>query len=329
MVTASLVTESRAVSVVTPTYNRRERLGRVLTALAAQDADPKTFEVVVVDDGSTDDTASFLEQQRFGFELRHVRQANAGPARARNVGIEAARGELVLFLDDDVVPAPHLVSEHVRSHDDPQLAVIGPLASLPHYAQPWVAWEQDKLETQYSAMARGEYEATFRQFWTGNASVRREHLLAAGGFDTEFLRAEDVELGLRLKRLGVKFRFNPRALGHHHAERSLDSWARAQQSYGRLDVKIFERMGGHNEIEVLSDNWRHLHAITRGVVRSCIGHPRRHAAATRSIRALLEASQALPDRRLARRACSILANLIYWEASAKELGPERAAQVFG
>jgi glycosyltransferase involved in cell wall biosynthesis len=329
MVTATLVTESPAVSVVTPTYNRRQRLERVLTALDAQDAAPGTFEVVVVDDGSTDDTASFLEQRRFRFELRHVRQANAGPARARNVGIENARGDLVLFLDDDVVPAPHLVSEHVRSHDDPKLAVIGPLASLPHYAQPWVAWEQDKLEQQYSAMARGEYEATFRQFWTGNASVRREHLLAAGGFDTEFLRAEDVELGLRLKKLGVKFRFNARALGHHHAERSLESWSRAQQSYGRLDVKIFERMGAHNEVEVLSDNWRNLHSITRGVVKSCLGHPLRHEAACRSIRALLEASQALPDRRFARHACSILANLIYWEASAKELGPARAAQVFG
>ena len=137
---------SFALSVVTPTFNRKRSLRRLLTALQRQTVDPKTFEVVIVDDGSKDGTAESLESETFGFGLKLCRQQNSGPARARNRGIEEAQGKLVLFLDDDVEPAPSLIEEHLRSHaaEAAELVVIGPLSSLPHYAQPWVAWEQAK-----------------------------------------------------------------------------------------------------------------------------------------------------------------------------------------
>src|SRR5262249_4857504 len=143
------------------------------------------------------------------YALRTFRQQNAGPARARNRGVQEAVGEIVLFLDDDVWPDPCLIAEHLRCHteDREPSVVMGPLASLPHYEQPWVAWEQAKLEAQYRAMLEGVYAPTFRQFWTGNASVGRAHLLAEGGFNHEFPRGEDVELGVRLHKRGLQFRF--------------------------------------------------------------------------------------------------------------------------
>src|SRR5690349_20573388 len=157
------------LSIVLPTFNRRPRLVRVLAALDKQTVAPGTFEVVVVDDGSTDDTAQWLAKTAVnGYTLRHLRQDNAGPAKARNRGVSEARGELILFIDDDVEPTPELVAEHLATHAEPDVVALGPLASLDHYSQPWVAWEQAKLEAQYAAMLRGDYEPTFRQFWTGN-----------------------------------------------------------------------------------------------------------------------------------------------------------------
>ena len=85
------------ITVVVPTYNRLENLRRTLAGLARQDIDPKLFEVVVVSDGSTDGTDTWLQGAAcdYPFSLRPVRQDNAGPATARNRGIEEARGEVV------------------------------------------------------------------------------------------------------------------------------------------------------------------------------------------------------------------------------------------
>ena len=100
---------------------------------------------------------------------------------------------------------------------------------------PWVAWEQHQLYKQYERFAAGE-PAYPRQFYTGNASVLRTAFTEAGGFDTSFRRAEDVELALRLARRGQSFVFEPGAEAHHYAERSLESWARIAFDYGRHDV---------------------------------------------------------------------------------------------
>ena len=155
---------------------------------------------------------------------------------------------------------------------------MGPLSSLPSYAQPWVAWEQAKIEAHYDAMNRGVYAPTYRQFWTGNASLAREHLLATGGFNPEFLRGEDVELGVRLHERGLGFRFNPRAIGFHHAERSLDSWSNAHASYGRLEIQIFGRLGQAELTDVLAGNLSRLHVATRLSLRACLGRTELHDA---------------------------------------------------
>ncbi len=317
------------LSVVTPTYNRKARLSRVLSALERQTADPTRFEVVVVDDGSTDGTSDALRTSSFPFSLRTLRQNNSGPARARNTGVEAARGELVLFLDDDVEPLPDLIAEHLRSHaaEQDDLVVIGPLSSLPHYPQPWVAWEQAKVEAQYEAMLRGDYAPTFRQFWTGNASVGRRHVVDAGGFNPEFLRGEDVELGRRLDARGLKFRFNPRAIGLHHAERSLDSWSLAHTSYGRLEVQIFGDLGHDTLIELLAGNYERLHLGTRLLLRSCRDRPALERAARQALRSFLLSKTATRVPSVSDKVCGVLANLLYWQASAEALGKRRFEEV--
>jgi glycosyltransferase involved in cell wall biosynthesis len=318
------------VSIVLPTYNRRARLERVLGGLDRQSVAPTEFEVVIVDDGSTDDTQAWLETGRKrAYAVQAVRQNNGGPARARNTGIAAAQGSLLLFLDDDVEPTPELVREHLASHDaEKDVVVMGPLASLEHYAQPWVAWEQAKVEAQYQAMLRGDWEPTFRQFWTGNASVEKAHVVAAGGFDPSFLRAEDVELGRRLHERGLRFRFNPNARGLHHAERSLDAWSNMHKAYGKLEVQIFGGLGEDFLVDILAGNLSRVHPLTRWLVGRCVAHPRRQAVATQLLKGFLNSASKTGITVGAGQACGVLANLIYWEASAEALGRELAARAF-
>jgi GT2 family glycosyltransferase len=317
-----------AVSIVVPTYNRRERLARLFGGLDIQSIEPEKFEVVIVDDGSTDGTSDWLGQQQRRYAVRAIRQSNGGPALARNAGIEAAASPLLLFLDDDVEPTARLVEEHVRSHEvEPDLAVMGPLGSLPGYNQPWVTWEQAKLESQYASMLRGDWAPTFRQFWTGNASVRKEHVVSVGAFDPAFLRAEDVELAYRLHTRGIRFRFNPAAIVLHHAERSLESWANMHRSYGRLEVAIFGKYSEDVLIRILAENWSRLHPAARWLVQGCAGKARRHAYVSFMLQSWLKLEAATRPI-LADKVCSAFASLLYWQASVEALGPDRSGAVF-
>src|SRR5205085_9755560 len=150
------------------------------------------LEVLVVSDGGEDGSVEMARTFPMPFRLRAFWQPNQGPAAARNLGLERAEGSLVVFLDDDVVPCPALVAEHVRAHGGaPDRVVMGPmLAPTDARLRPWVRWAALTLAEQYQAMLAGRWAPTPWQFYTGNASVRAERLRRAGGFDLRYRRAE-------------------------------------------------------------------------------------------------------------------------------------------
>lgn len=244
------------LSVVMPTFNRRARVLRALDALADQDVDV-AYEIVVVSDGSTDGTDEALADLDLGVAVVADRQDNAGPSAARNRAVELARGEILVFIDDDIIADRGLLAAHLAAQRDSTAGVVvtGPmLTPHDHEMSPWVRWEQDRLERQYGDLAAGTYEATGRLFYTGNASVPRSFVVGAGGFDTRFRRAEDLELGLRMMENGATFRFVPEARGYHYAERSFEAWERIPYDYGTNEITFARRWEA-----LLPMNRRHWH----------------------------------------------------------------------
>jgi glycosyltransferase involved in cell wall biosynthesis len=309
-------------SVVIPTYNRVARLRQVITALEQQAYPSDAYEVIVISDGSTDGTGAYLEALRSKMRLQWFPQANRGPAAARNVGIRKAGGEFILFIDDDLVPEPQLLGEHARSHREAgrDVVVLGPLLTPEGFQMtPWVRWEQEMLMKQYRAMLRGDWTATARQFYTGNASLRRSHILAAGGFDEGFRRAEDVELAYRLADNGLDFVFNMRAVGMHFAERSFRAWLDAAYTYGRNDV-IFTRDRNQKWLlPAVRQEFRDRHILIRSLVRMCRGRSRLTRVASSALKLAADGAALLRASDAERFIYSGLFNLQYYSGLFNEL----------
>jgi glycosyltransferase involved in cell wall biosynthesis len=313
-------------SVVVPTFNRLGRLRHVIAALERQTYPSDAYEVIVISDGSTDATESYLEALQSTMRLRWFTQTNRGPAAARNLGIQNAAGEFIIFIDDDLVPEPQLLQEHARSHYEAgkDVVVLGPLLTPEGFEMtPWVRWEQEMLMKQYKAMLRGDWRATARQFYTGNASLRRSHVLAAGGFDEGFRRAEDVELAYRLADKGLGFVFNMQAAGMHFAERSFRAWLDAAYTYGRNDV-IFSR--DRNQKWLLSkvrQEFGQRHILVQLLVRVCRGRSRVTQVATSVLKLAADAATLLRVSDIERQAYSGLFNLQYYNGLFNELDDVR------
>jgi glycosyltransferase involved in cell wall biosynthesis len=311
------------VSIIVPTYNRLQRLQAVIAALEHQDYPLSAMEVLIVSDGSTDGTHEYLHHVQTPLQFKWIAQANSGPAAARNRGIAEAGGEFVVFIDDDVLPIPQLVSEHMRVHQaaDRDLVVLGPMLSPTDFTMmPWVRWEQTMLMKQYQAMERGDWVPTARQFYTGNTSLRRCYIQEAGGFNEQFRRAEDIELAFRLDTLGLEFVFQPAAIGWHYAERSLRSWLEIPSAYGRNDV-IFARSCGQDWIwNTTRRELRQRHLLIRWLVRLCNDRFAMSALAETALLRLARLSNAIGVERLTQQIYSGLFNLRYYRGFSQELG---------
>lgn len=227
---------SRDLSIVIPTHNRKETLIKALHSYTRQTASDRIQEALVIDDGSTDGTAEAILQGGFAKQLplRHIWQECQGQAAARNRGIQESRGEIILFTDDDIIPSSTLVSEHLSWHERYKAvsdAVVGYVAWSPELKPtPFMEWlAQDGVFTNYKHWHSGQLSKPV--FLSGNISLKREFLLKNGMFDTEFRNygLEDIELGLRLAKRGMRIFYNPGAAGFHYRRMSLaDVWRRTE-----------------------------------------------------------------------------------------------------
>lgn len=222
------------LSVVIPTHQKLDLLRRTLAALAAQTLPPVDWELVVVDDGSTDGTGEWLraEAARWQGRMTVVSPAvNVGRAAARNLGVQAARGSWLLFLDDDILAPPELLASHLHLLESATgQGVIGRVETAPELVDgPHFQY----IDTRGAAKCTGEFVPA-RYLVTQNTVVSRKAMNTVGGFDEAF-RAygfEDMELGFRLEAAGVVFRRLPGPVPLHVHHHTLDQWLAKKRECG-------------------------------------------------------------------------------------------------
>jgi glycosyltransferase involved in cell wall biosynthesis len=205
------------LSVVIPTHNRADLLKRVLESYARQGLPLDEYEIVVVDDGSSDGTEDVCRKLRSQLPLSYIQIAHAGSAAAKNSGLAAARGKLIVFSDDDDIADAGLLRAHLVAHAEhpaPTIAILGfgkwhpelTLTPLMHYAT-----EVGQVVSSYPQLRHGDV-LDFRYFWVGRISSKRELLLSERGFDERFSALEDIEFGYRLSQRGLQIIFDQRPL---------------------------------------------------------------------------------------------------------------------
>ena len=210
-----------SISVVIPTFNRAAMLAATLESFAAQTLPADQYEVVVVDDGSEDATSQVCRDFASRIQLKYLHIENSGTSVAKNTGILASRGRILLFFDDDDVADSRLLEEHVKAHQqhpEENVAVLGyttwaptlPVTPLRRYVT-----ETGRFLFAYGDLKDGQM-LDFTYFWAGRCSCKRSLLAKHGVFNRQFRAAgiEDIELGYRLSKFGFRVVFHRAAVSY-------------------------------------------------------------------------------------------------------------------
>ncbi len=259
-------------SVIIPTYNRDSVLAECLDALARQTVRPDTLEVIVVDDGSSDGTEQFCRNFQPNYSFQYLRQFNAGAGAARRRGVQHARGEYLVLINDDTISAPDLLAVHWKVHEnrgDVRPCVRGDFRFPPA--------AQERALTRFLTQSPFFFpQLTLRagEYWeytyvvTCNLSVNRDAVLAVGSFDARFRVAEVSDLEVRLSRKGFSVRYVPEAQAiHQHLPFTVADLIQRATAYGANQLAFLRKhptllAGGRTFFGMLdneaADKWRAL-----------------------------------------------------------------------
>ena len=248
------------ISVVIPTFNRRDILEKCLSALECQSTGSEIadYEVVVVDDGSTDDTPGWLRSSSAEFpRVRLIEQSHGGPAEGRNRGVAHARGDVIVFIDSDLVVTPTFLASHARAlvkqwhrSGDRLCFTYGAVINTADFDNPTA--ERHKLR-----------DLSWAYFATGNVAIDRQVLERSGLFDTGFRLYgwEDLELGERLRQMGVQLVRCPEAVGYHwHPAFRLDQipdLIRVERERARMGLVFYRKHPSRRVRMIIQFTWMH------------------------------------------------------------------------
>jgi len=229
------------ISVIIPTYQRRQVVAAAVEALGRQVGAPP-FEIIVVVDGSTDGTADHLRGLSIAVPLTVIEQANAGASSARNRGAAAAKAPILLFIDDDMEAVENLILAHLREHAQGHDVVLGHIPLHPDsprniMSQGVGAWAEQRCER----LSRPGADLSLHDLLTGQISISRIAFDAVGGFDLRFTQNgtfgnEDIDFGLRLLDGGYDIAFCPEAVTYQNYVVSPASHLRQWRQAGAADV---------------------------------------------------------------------------------------------
>lgn len=236
---AVVASEVPTVTVVVPSYNRREGLRNLLDGLGRQTYPADALETVVVLDGSRDGSADLVRSLDAPFRLHLVEQENAGAAAARNRGAAEAGNQILVFLDDDIVPDESFLAEHAAGHaGGANLAIVGYCPPVVTSTDLWSQAVRGWWEDHFRRKSEQSHQWTFIDFTVGNSSMPRQTFLDCGGLDRSFANRgrEDWELAVRMLRAGTRLAYRPEAVGHHFVETSFRTRLKQFRQEARDDV---------------------------------------------------------------------------------------------
>lgn len=252
------------VSVVIPTWNRADLLAKTIDKIEQQTLSRDQYEVIVIDNDSTDHTPTVLAQKKGACaKLKTFCQKKRGAAATRNIGIRAAAGDIILFIDDDIQAEPNLVEAHWNYHQKyPNSSIIGGLIT------PWEDRKEAFLRYLRDRGIFNPYSITlgpidFSYYHTGNVSTSRSLLVEVGGFNEEFAvyGMEDIELGYRLERRGSHMVHGPDAKALHQYfptyEQFIQRCGQAGYSLGKL-IELHPELRGR-----FVENGKRTHLLKR------------------------------------------------------------------
>ncbi|MFC1848804.1 glycosyltransferase family 2 protein [candidate division CSSED10-310 bacterium] len=242
-----------SISVIVPTRDRGPLLKSCLEALVDQSLDSTRYEVIVIDDGSFDQTRETVTalKKSTPVSITYRFQKASGPAAARNRGIKQARGRIILITGDDYIADHDLLTQHLQWHEElypeDNSAVLGYARRHPDFEDDEITqWtEEEGLQFYYSQIKHGD-EVSFFHFITCNISMKKKFFEAHGPFDEDFRYAmgEDAELAFRLFRAGLRLYYNQEALAYHHHPANRDFIKKRLRLFGEMQVLQDEKCPG-------------------------------------------------------------------------------------
>lgn len=315
------------LSVVIPTYQRRESLSQVLATLCRQSLPPDAFEVIVSVDGSQDGTEQMLAALDVPYEFRWISATHGGPGAARNRGAQDVRGRILLFLDDDILSAPQLLASHLACHrsNGEHTVCLGQVRTLPVWPlSPWEQYLCARLEEQYDKLGTAGYRPDFWDCLSANFSLGRAFWEESGGFNRVFrvARHEDVELGYRLQQSGAHFVYQPLAMGYHRFLKGPSDGLRDARADGCSALRLARC---HPELapHLFGARWRRYPPAFRRLLQLSLARPKQHRWLAAGAAGLLQGAQRLPvSPALSRATCRLAFHLHFWLGVQMELEGE-------
>jgi GT2 family glycosyltransferase len=236
------------LSIIIPTHNRVDALEQTLAALARQEfAQP--WEVIVVDNNSTDETNEVVGRMAkdFPVDLILTEETKPGPAAARNKGASIARGEYLLFMDNDIIAAPDLLSRHYRRlTENPGCWIVGQFPNKPDQE----ATIFGRYQRHLYPLARAKSLVETNAITGAGTSMPREDFEQLGGFDMNFFAAsgEDRELAMRAIASGIRILYDPSIVAIHNdwAGTSIRDYCRRQRIYTQTEPIFAAKYGDKN-----------------------------------------------------------------------------------
>lgn len=219
------------VSIVIPVYNRASLIGSVIEALLDQAYRP--FEIIIVDDGSTDNTERIVSS----YQVKYIYQENRGPAAARNRGFRESGGDIIAFIDSDCIARKDWLENLIKGFDSPEVGAVAGSYDIANPESLLSRLIHEEIKWRHSG-----FKGYIRAFGSYNVAIRREVFEKVGGFDETYRTAsgEDNDLSYRILKAGYKIRFMPDALVAHYHTEKLFKYLKEQYRHAFWRMKLYK-----------------------------------------------------------------------------------------